>query len=322
MADILVIGMSGVFLKRVLPALLDLPMIDKIHLASRERPQVDRIPAARLGECIQGYERALEVISPCLTYISLPNGLHFLWAKRALERGFHVVVDKPAFCTLAETEELLSLARSRNLCLAEATVWPFFPQVDATLEFFRKQQCVPTILQAVFCFPALQSSNFRCNPLLGGGSFMDLGPYAVSPGRVFYDEMPASIDFEITDRDATLGIDTGFVFNARYSMGRSFQGVFKFGAEYQNRMVIIGRSAAVTLEPVFTAISPAAELHANVSSKSTIIEIEKADAFMIFFKEVLFAIDDGDFSKWYSRIQYDAKVMDLALNSTGATNVD
>ena len=68
--DILVIGVSTIFSRRVLPALLSLDCVDKIHLASR-RTSVDiDIPQQRRGEFFCGYEEALRTIRPCLAYIS------------------------------------------------------------------------------------------------------------------------------------------------------------------------------------------------------------------------------------------------------------
>ena len=29
-----------------------------------------------------------------IVYISLPNSLHYYWAKKSLEKGYHVIVDK------------------------------------------------------------------------------------------------------------------------------------------------------------------------------------------------------------------------------------
>lgn len=47
--------------------------------------------------------------------IVTPNDTHYPIARMALERGFHVVLDKPATHTTEQAEELAALARSQNL---------------------------------------------------------------------------------------------------------------------------------------------------------------------------------------------------------------
>ena len=53
-----------------------------------------------------------------LIVIATPNQSHFPLAKRCLEAGRHVVVDKPFTLNVGEARELIALARSRNLVLS------------------------------------------------------------------------------------------------------------------------------------------------------------------------------------------------------------
>ena len=53
-----------------------------------------------------------------LVVVATPNGTHFEFAKRILEAGKNVVVDKPMTLTSAEAAELIALAKKQNLLLA------------------------------------------------------------------------------------------------------------------------------------------------------------------------------------------------------------
>ena len=53
-----------------------------------------------------------------LIVVSTPNASHYPLAKAALEAGKHVVVDKPFTVTLAEADELIALARAKQLVLS------------------------------------------------------------------------------------------------------------------------------------------------------------------------------------------------------------
>jgi len=53
-------------------------------------------------------------------YIGLPNGLHYEYAKKALEAGKHVIVEKPFTGCYAEASELFGIAEEKGLFLFEA----------------------------------------------------------------------------------------------------------------------------------------------------------------------------------------------------------
>ena len=317
MVDILVIGVSSVFCRRVLPALLSLECVDKIHLASSRSQVSVYIPESRRGKFYPDYEAALSDASPCIAYISLPNHLHSEWARKALEAGFHVIVDKPAFLSWSETQALLELARQQNLCLAESTVWSFHPQVKAVLSSFDQIGSEPRSIQAVFSFPPLPRANFRNNPQMGGGSFFDLGRYAVSPGRIFFKDDPLHVSANILSHSIESGVDTGFELSAVYPRGRSFQGFFSFETEYKNSLLVLGKGFSVLLEPAFTfADTKISEVNVRMESKSERLSFEPADSFAVFFGAVIDSICAGEWTHWLDILGRDAHVMHLAYEST------
>lgn len=315
--DILVIGVSSVFCRRVLPALLSLDCVGQIHLASR-RPEVEvEIPQPRRGRCFCGYLEAFRELAPCLAYISLPNHMHGEWSRHALSAGFHVVVDKPALLNLADTESLLTLAQQQSLCVAEANVWPFHPQVSVAREAFSDVGSKPYSIQAVFSFPPLPASNFRNSPHMGGGSFYDLGPYAVSPGRVFFGEDPIDVWCRILNRNVATGLDTGFVITTIYKGGRVFQGYFSFETEYKNSLAILGPGISIIMDPVFTVSQDLCpDLIVRASNETNVVTIPKADIFALFFKEVINSIQAGKWSCWHETLLHDARVLHRAADAS------
>ena len=52
-----------------------------------------------------------------LVVISTPPNSHYFWAKESLERGIHVVLEKPMALTSAECDELIAWANSKDLLL-------------------------------------------------------------------------------------------------------------------------------------------------------------------------------------------------------------
>lgn len=62
-------------------------------------------------------------------YIGTANHLHYAAAKRALNAGYHVILEKPFVSTAAEARELFALADAKGLVLFEAITIPYMPQV-------------------------------------------------------------------------------------------------------------------------------------------------------------------------------------------------
>lgn len=81
----------------------------------------DRVLAAReLAPLVTGFTNATDMLDSGLVdvvVISTPPNSHYSWAKESLERGIHVVLEKPMALTTAESDELLDLAESRGVTL-------------------------------------------------------------------------------------------------------------------------------------------------------------------------------------------------------------
>lgn len=65
------------------------------------------------------YDRVLRSNEFDFVYIGLPNSLHYEYAKKALENGKNVIVEKPMCINQKEARELISLALSKHLFIFE-----------------------------------------------------------------------------------------------------------------------------------------------------------------------------------------------------------
>lgn len=71
--------------------------------------------------------------------IATPASTHFMLAKKALEMGKHILVEKP-FCTsVAEAEELCRMAEKQNLCLMIDHIYLFNPVVNQLKGYINEQ---------------------------------------------------------------------------------------------------------------------------------------------------------------------------------------
>ena len=120
-----------------------------------------------------------------LIYIATPNSLHYAQAKAALLAGKNVLCEKPFVPTVAEADELISLARERHLFLFEAITTAHHPNYALVKEHLpdigplRIASC--TFCQYSSRYDALLSGQVPpvFDPACCGGALMDLNLYNV-----------------------------------------------------------------------------------------------------------------------------------------------
>lgn len=120
-----------------------------------------------------------------LVYIATPNSLHFEQAKTALLAGKHVLCEKPIVPTVAQLDELLSLAEERHLHLLEAITTIDHPNYGMAKLFAKEIGDIKTV-SCTFCqyssrYDALLSGQVPpvFDPACCGGALMDLNLYNV-----------------------------------------------------------------------------------------------------------------------------------------------
>ncbi|KAF4966926.1 hypothetical protein FSARC_5459 [Fusarium sarcochroum] len=133
-----------------------------------------------IPQVIHSYEALLDDPSIDAVYIPLPAGLHHEWALKALAKGKHVIIEKPATVNATEAELLFQcplLKQPNAPILLEAMHFRFQPAWQYFLSLVD-----PPNIQAVNTFAELPSymipkRGIRFDYDLGGGNILDLGTY-------------------------------------------------------------------------------------------------------------------------------------------------
>jgi predicted dehydrogenase len=272
--DLLLIGHSRFAQRRVLPAAAALPALGEVTIAS-----------ARAGV---DWRTAVRAHPPGLVYVSLVNSDHAAAVRCALAAGHHVVVDKPAFRTLAEASDMVALARSSALVLAEATCYSYHPMFDAA----RALDADITKAVAVFT-PPVPAGDFRHDAGRGGGALLDTGPYFASLGRVLWNAEPVSLQVIVGDRDAG-GLELSYSVLAGYPGGRTVLGQFGFTTGYRNSLELLGPGVGIDFERPFSAPPDLATgLRVATGTATEVHRIAPADSMQLFLRRVLAATATG-----------------------------
>lgn len=132
------------------------------------------------GELFPSYEDMVSSPKVDAVYIPLPPALHYQWAKKALEHGKHVLVEKPATVSFNDTYDLVKIADANSLALHENYMFMFHSQLDEIESVINRGEIGEIRLYRIsFGFPRRDANDFRYNKALGGGSLIDAGGYTI-----------------------------------------------------------------------------------------------------------------------------------------------
>jgi NDP-hexose-3-ketoreductase len=283
----LLLGWSSIGRRRVVPALARLGLT-QIDVASLTREVT--LPDDVNGRVFRSYADAIGASDADVVYVSTRNSDHAALALQALDAGRHVVVDKPAAIACADVHRLVERAAAQSRLIAEATVWPWHPQVTALLDLARRT--APFIhLTALFGFPPMPADNFRMSAAPGGGMMWDLGAYAVSTARVFFDEAPERVSVAVEHRSGS-PLDTAFSVLMQFPGERVLAGRFGMHTGYVNRLIALGPDVEATIDRAFTTVpDQPGTIIGHQGGVPLRIETAAADAFALFLDDVRAAIE-------------------------------
>lgn len=98
-----------------------------VYLCGRNKEKVDEVAAKfHLDKAFYDVDKALASDAD-VVYIGLPNNLHFEFAKRSLEAGKHVIVEKPFMSSNNEAKNIFDVSKRVNKFVMEASLVFYFP---------------------------------------------------------------------------------------------------------------------------------------------------------------------------------------------------
>ncbi len=127
------------------------------------------------------YEAFAEDPDVDVVYIASPHTYHYQHTLLCLKAGKHVLVEKPFAMDKAEAEEMINLAKEKELFLMEAFWTRFLPVTERILKDIAAGKLgALKYIQADFGFNAAFNPNSRLYDMnLGGGALLDVGVYPI-----------------------------------------------------------------------------------------------------------------------------------------------
>lgn len=186
-----------------------------------------------------------------VVYVATPHAQHHDAARRALLAGKAVLCEKALTVTVADAEDLVAVARERQVFLMEAMWMRFNPLVQAARTLARDGAIgeIRSVSANLGFAAAYDPAHRLFDPATGGGALLDVGVYPVSLVQYLLGT-PDSVVAH--GRLAPNGVDLEETLLLRYPDGRSGQVFSSLGARPAGDATVVGESGRLVLDgPIY-----------------------------------------------------------------------
>lgn len=251
---------------------------------SRERAKAQAFVNQYGGEIIVGYDNLVSSELIDAAYIPLPPALHHKWAKKALEAGKHVFLEKPSTTCLADTVDLIELASQKGLSLHENYMFIYHDQLNALDEVVKSGEIGNVRLYRItFGFPMRALNDFRYNKALGGGALLDAGGYCLKYANYLLGGKANVVTAQANGLD---GFEVDMYGSATMvnANGNVAQIAFGMDNDYRCEIEIWGSKGTITSGRILTA--PTEFIPTYTIKKNQDVETRELPADDAFFKSI------------------------------------
>ena len=248
-----VLGVAGIAVKKVIPAMQRSKWTEVVALASRDLGRA-REAAGPLGiaRAYGSYEELIHDPEVDAIYNPLPNHLHVPWTIKAAEAGKHVLCEKPIALHVAELRELVAVRNRTGVKIGEAFMVRSHPQWLRARELVRAGEIGDLrAIVGTFSYFNRDPNNIRNVPEYGGGGLMDIGCYPINTSRFLFDREPQRV-VGLLENDPEMKVDRLTSAILDFAPG---QAIFTCSTQlvpYQ-RMQILGTKARIEIEIPYNA---------------------------------------------------------------------
>ncbi|MEF2251811.1 Gfo/Idh/MocA family oxidoreductase [Ralstonia solanacearum] len=199
------------------------------------------------------YERLLASGDIDAIYLALPNDMHRQYALPALQRGIHVLLEKPMATSEADCEAMIDAARLGRAKLMIAYRLHFEPATLAAIELVRAGKLGHVrAFSAVFSQPVAPSDH-RAHHGYWAGPVADMGPYPINAVRHLFGEEPVEVSaVGVRDPASPFNFADTVSVTLRFADHRLAQFIVSYSSARVDQYRVIGTQGDLEVSPGFT----------------------------------------------------------------------
>jgi D-xylose 1-dehydrogenase (NADP+, D-xylono-1,5-lactone-forming) len=287
-----VLGAARIALGGIIPAAARTGKVEIAAVGTRGGKKLHKIrEAAPEADLFVDYDSLLESADVEAVYVPLPNSLHVEWTLRAIERGKHVLCEKPFALEGEGAARAVEAAERAGLTLMEGFMFRLHPQTLRLRELLF-EGAVGVVRQAIaeFGHRLDDPTDVRGVGALGGGSLGDVGCYCVSALRLAFASEPHSASaFARFDEDgADKEIAGGLEFGSGLGIVSS-----SISSARRERVEVVGEEGTISLDAPFRADKAGSKMEITRGGGTSTETFESADPYRAELDEFATAIREG-----------------------------
>lgn len=243
--------------QQLMPAIVEAENSELIAIASR-RPGAAAETLAKYSpqkQDVKIYEQPEALLDDAdiqVVYIPLSNHEHAEWTLRAIERGKHVLCEKPMALTVADIEAIEAAARKHNVVVMEGFMYRYHPQharvrelLDSGLigEVRSVRSCFSFMMQPARLYRLAESIE------RGGGAMWDIGCYAIHAARLPLKDIPLAVTAMAKYTDTGADISSSGIID--FGDGKYAQFDFSFERARRAEYEVIGTKGGLKCHNVW-----------------------------------------------------------------------
>lgn len=254
-----ILGCSNIAFNRFMPAALTVDGLKVTAIAEQyDKSKVTTFCEKYPLSVSESFDELINRPDIDAVYVPQPPAFHFEWAKKTLEAGKHVLVEKPSTTSYNESKDLVNLACANNLALHENYMFQYHSQIQDILNIVDTGAIGEVRMYRMdFGFPMRASNDFRYNKDLGGGALLDAGGYTLRLAAKLLgaDTGDDSIEVKTAELNFIDGYDVDMYGTATLENrgGATAQVSFGMDCGYKCSLEIWGSKGTLFTNRIFTA---------------------------------------------------------------------
>lgn len=294
-----ILGYARIAKSSVIPAILKAGNSELFAAASGDEAKRQECRESYPGvKVYSDYAAVIEDPDVDAVYIPLPNSMHKEWAMKAMERGKHVLCEKPIALTAADCLEMMEAAKKHGVLLMEAFMYRYTDRTRKVQQLLASGEIGEVkYIQSTFRFYLNRPNTIKVKQELGGGSLYDVGCYPVNFIGMIMGQLPESCVSEAVMEN---GVDMRFSAVLKYPNGVLAAINSGFDAFNQMNSEIIGTKGRIEVPNTFagdpgvitvTTDAGTREVSVEASDRYTLEVADFADA-ILQGRQPLFSMEE------------------------------
>ena len=249
-----IIGCADIAQKRFMPAAKNVKDLEVVAVAEEYAPSKMKSFCDEFGlEGEESFEKIISRKDIDAVYIPQPPALHYKYAKMALEKGKHVLLEKPSTTDYELSKELVQLAGEKELALHENYMFQYHSQISQIKKMIDDGEIGKVRLyKAAFGFPLRAQNDFRYVKDLGGGALLDAGGYTLKLATILLGKT-VKVDCSMLNDISGYEVDMFGSASLSNDDGTVCQVAFGMDCQYQCSLEVWGSKGRLYTNRIFTA---------------------------------------------------------------------